>query len=58
MSVEVQYCTSVNGALSLHIMERDWRVIESGGGYLLNEVSWVVKPDYFVHFERRWDDLS
>jgi hypothetical protein len=47
---------SVNGALSLHIAERVGRVVEVEGGYLLNEVSWVVKPGYFGRFAERSDD--
>jgi len=46
----------VNGALSLRTVGRVWHVIESEGEYSLNEVSWVVKLDYPVHFVGRSND--
>jgi hypothetical protein len=46
----------VNGALSLHIVGRVGHEVEVEGGYLLNEVSWVVKPGYSGRFDERSDD--
>lgn len=57
-SVEVQCCMSVNGALSLHTVGRVGRVIGVEGGYLLNEVFWVVKPDCSGHSAGRLGDLT
>jgi hypothetical protein len=48
----------VNGASSLRTAGRVGHVIELEGGYLLNEVSWVVKPDYPGRYVERSDDLT
>lgn len=43
MSAEDRYCKLATVAWSWRIIERDWRAIELGVVYLLNEVSWAVK---------------
>jgi hypothetical protein len=47
---------SVNGAMSLRTAGRVGHVIELEGGYLLNEVFWVVKLDCPGRFVGRLND--